>query len=181
MKLFQFRVHLVDRRKRSYVSAGTARAYAFLPDQFGSLLSLFAAAIRQGGDDRFPACHSAGASFFVKGLNRIEMAGVQCPTLLLLAWLRWRAERRGTWVLRYLSTRVHQQVPVRALADKPCLGIASPYRAAGRYATAPSCLATPPPPEEDNHHTTTPQLILPKPPFRFPLTPDSASNSHRLL
>jgi hypothetical protein len=160
----------------------TVHAHAFLPDQFGSFLSLFAAAIRQGRKRPFPpdavedtflvGGHSTSGSFFVKRLNRNEMAGVQCPTLLLLAWLRWRAERRGTWILEYLGTSVHGYISkyhrIVVLTDKPCLGLASPYRAAGRLCNS-SCLSTPPRPAHNHTTANSPQTPIP-----FPLTPDGS-------
>lgn len=87
-----------------------------------------------------------------------------------------------TWVLEYLRTSSSTQMPVLwVMADKPCLGIASSYRAAGRYAIAPVPRNTTTTTTNTVHHhkkTTTTQphhsQFSPKPPLiPFPLTPNS--------
>lgn len=78
----------------------------------------------------------------------------------------------GTWILGYLgtssSTDVFYMGGMHVLSDKPCLGLACPYRAAGRYATALV------PQHHQHNHTTTPQPNSPQTPIPFPLTPNSS-------
>lgn len=74
-------------------------------------------------------------------------------SLASLATLACRMEGYfGAWVPGYLGTSpntdAHTEVGV---ADKPCLGLAPPYRAAGRYAT------TAPTSQHHHHHHTTTQ------------------------
>lgn len=78
----------------------------------------------------------------------------------------------GTWVLECLgtssSTDVFTWAACTVVRDKPCLGLACPYRAAGRYATA---LVSQ---HHQHNHTTTTQPNSPQTPIPFPLTPSSS-------